>query len=170
MEISPILQARLALLGGLLGIVLGLLFDVSFVICHTVEKRKILLRMLRFALDVCICLFAGAGIILLSYYFNYGEVRGFCIFGALLGFVAWRVSLSRPTRYVLSAVQRLSRAIIRAVLTPFAKIFVLLIKILQKILYYVWKSLANIFRLVYNNIYNTINMRSVLKRARRGFL
>ena len=170
MEISPILQARLALLGGLLGIVIGVLYDASFVLCRAIEERKILLRLSRFAFDLLLCLCAGVGIILLSYYFNYGEVRGFCIFGSLLGFVAWRLTLSRPTRYILFAVLRLSRVIIRAVLTPFAKIFVLLINFLQKILYYVWKSLANIFKLVYNNIYNIIKMRSVLKRARRGFL
>ncbi len=170
MEISPILQARLALYGAFFGVALSILYDISAVLCTMLEGQKWLFRTARFALDLALCTLCGFGIVLLCYYFNYGEIRGFCVLGVAGGFFLWKATLSRLTRRLVFALLRLFLKAIRFFVTPFIKIFKFLVNILKKTIQYVGKTLAKIFKLVYNRVYNILQMVSVLKKARNGFL
>ena len=166
MEISPVLQARLLLYSFIFGGGLGALCDVTYILCHSLVKKRVPRFTLRLLLDVLLCFIAGGGFILLCYYFNDGELRGFCALGILGGFLVWRVTLSRVLRLLLKKILSALFSIIRFISTPFIKIFKLLVNIFKKTVYSIFKAIAKRSNIVYN-IYVK---KSVLARARRGFL
>ena len=166
MEISPVLQARLLLYSFLFGGVACALADVASVLCHSVKRLRALSLALRFLLDLLLCALAGCGFILLCYYFNDGVVRGFAAIGLCVGFICWRVTLSRIFRRLLLRLLSTFFAIVRLLLLPAFKIFEFLVKKLKKIAYSIFKSLAKCFNMVYN-IYVKMY---VAARAKNGFI
>ena len=166
MEISPILQARLLLYTALLGMCTALLCDVLWLACNALDKRRRIRAVIRFIADICIFFYAGAGVVLLSFYFNKGIVRFFCVLGLAGGFFIYKATLSKAVRHVLKWLCCLILHMICTILRPFAKFFKKLVSFSQKIKYYIHKTLAKITILVYNIIIRD----SILKKAKKGFL
>ena len=166
MEISPILQARLLLYTVLLGACTALLCDAMWLVCDALAGKRRIRAVTRFFSDVCVFFFAGSGVVLLSFYFNKGTVRFFCLLGLAGGFFIYRVVLSRLTRYVLKRLYCLIFSLVRIILLPFAKFFKKLVRFFQKTKYYMLKALAKIVILVYNIIIRD----SILRKAKKGFI
>ena len=166
MEISPALQARLLLYSFILGLVLGALFDLAWLVCRSVGARRAVRAVLRVLLDILLCLTAGCGFVLLCYYFNDGVQRSFAALGVILGLVGWRVTLSRLSRLVLGRLLLTAFSVIRFFLTPIFKIFKFLVNNLKKLVYSIYKALAKSV----NIVYNVYVKKYVLARAKNGFL
>ena len=124
MEISPIMMAYLLLYCFLLGMAVGVFYDLNRIIRFflgvrysrrdferlyslrlplikkpiRVKQRKrlgILCAAVVFIGDLLTLLLGTLGIIILNYSYNYGELRAFTVIGAIVGFAVYYNSLGR---------------------------------------------------------------------------
>ncbi len=167
MEIFPQIQARLLFLTIITGICSGTLFDLLTQVTGVLKKHfRRTAAIARAIGDFLLAVATGAIIIILSYYFNKGELRFFCIFGLGVGFLLYFGVLSYAVRPVEKFIFRIFYCILRLIFRPICKIFEFFQRNLQNILYYTAKALAKKTILVYNICIK----RSIVKRAKKGFL
>ncbi len=150
MEISPVLQARLLLWCASLGAVMGVLWELRGALLALVKVGRLLRTVLTFFCDLLFVCFSGVGIIILSYYFNKGEVRLFSFLGFFAAFFVARVTLGKIFSKVIIILLRILYKIVRLILSPFVKTFKYLVNILQNVIYFILKGIAKISILVYN--------------------
>ncbi len=166
MEISPLGQAYLLLLCVIFGLSLGAFYDLFRAVRYAVMPKRAAAAVIRFIGDFLLPVSAGAGIIILCYYFNKGELRFFAVLGLAAGFFLWRTAASR---IFIAVVRRIIRAVfdaVRFILTPLVKLFKYLVNAIKKNIYFMQKVLEKNAILVYN-----INMkRAILKKSRGGFI
>ena len=183
MEISPSLLLKLLFCSFLLGVALSLANRAARELFLAVEENNqinrgpksrrviaVLKRIYVFAADILLLTVCAAGIIILCYYFNYGEIRGFCILGTGLGYLLSYVSIERLFRLFI-------RALARAFVKLFVKILVLaftpivfcmkICKILfKKVKIYVISALEKKEKVLYNNN----ELLYIYKLSQKGFL
>ena len=164
MEIYPIVQTKLLFFSALWGAVLALGWDVTAAIVEKIRPGA-LCRIIRFFVDLALMLIACIGIILLCYYFNFGEVRAFCVLGLSTAFFCCRAIFGRAVRALTGVILRAIRYVIRQVVLPIAKIYKFLVNILEKIIYYALRGIAKIALWVYN----VYVKKSIVRKARKGF-
>ena len=166
MEISPVLQSKLLFYSAILGVAVGIVRDLFFTLKHKLSKKRAVYLAVELLGDFTNVIILGIGLVLLCYYFNKGEFRGFTVLGALGGFCLYVLTASKAVKIVFAFFLRLSISLIRLVLTPLVKIFKYLVNILLKTIQLNVKALAKIIILMYN-----IHRKSIaLKKARSGFL
>ena len=136
MEISPVLQAKLLLYSLCLGASTGVICDVFRPLCACLKKKGHGYGTVRFIGDLLAFVYAALGTVLLSYYFNKGEFRGFCLLGLGAGFFVYRHTLSYAVSAVLIRAVCLIFHIFRIFVTPLIKIFEILVNIFVKIKYF----------------------------------
>ena len=130
MEISPILLVKLLFGSVLFGVALSLangavreLFSVveNSIISRGFKFRReiaVLKGIYVFAADLALLTVCAVGIFLLCYYFNYGEIRGFCILGVGVGYLLSHVSTERVFRLFIRALTRAFLRILFVACTP----------------------------------------------------
>ena len=165
MEIYPLIQTRLLLLSALLGAIVGALCDALKLI-HGEIKAKRVAMVWRFLGDFFTVGTSVVGIALLNYKFNRGIVRAFPFLGYFFGFFVYKHTVSYLVRPLMRWSFNATKMICRVFLYPFVIFLKFLVKILEKIKYYMNKTLEKIFVLVYN-IYVR---KTILKAARKGFI
>ena len=166
MEISPLLQARLLLCSALLGVVASVSWDIVAAALGLMQKKGCKTKFIRFAFDYLFVSLCGAAILVLCYYFNKGVFRFFTVLGFLAAFFVFRALFGRLVQRIFCFFAHFVFNVIRVILTPFVKVFKLLVNILKKSIYYINESLEKITVLVYN-----INVkRAILKRSKKGLL
>ena len=140
MRISPILLARLLLYSFLFGVFLAILNGAARSATALIDGKSLfkssalerwlsglyparreekrqpkIIRCVRYAytfvVDLAIFILMGAGIILLCYYLNSGEFRGFCVLGVGLGFLLCRLTIGRMIALVFGELMILVRGI-----------------------------------------------------------
>ena len=163
MEISPVNQALLMAMCGLLGVAVGIMADTALELCIPLPKR--IRGIGRFIGDFCCVATVFLGIIILSFYFDKGRVRFFEFLGVLVGFTAYRLSLSRLVRWLVRKVICLILYFFNILLLPCHFLWKKVKKIIQICKFYICKSLAKTKYMLYN-IYNNI---IILKWAEYGF-
>ncbi len=166
MEISPVLQSKLLLYTFFLGGSVGLISDIFRFTCTVLKDKRHSYSIVRFAGDLLAIVYAALGTVLLSYYFNKGEFRAFCLLGLFAGFFLYRHTLSYAVTAVLKWILSVFLHIFRIFISPFVKILKKLVIIIAKFKYYIQKALEKIKVLVYNIYVNNI----IISRARKGFL
>ncbi len=166
MEISPVLQAKLLFYSFCLGGSVGVICDVFRPLCAFLKKKGHGYGAVRFIGDLLALVYAALGTVLLTYYFNKGEFRGFCLLGLAVGFFVYRHTLSYAVSTILIRAVRLILHIFRVFVTPFVKMFEILVNIFVKINYYIHKALEKITVLVYNMYVKSV----IVRRACKGFL
>lgn len=165
MEISPILQSKLLLLSALFGVTVGVAWDITASVLCALQGNKTQ-KIFVFLRDLLLVATSGIGLILLCYYFNKGELRAFAVLGFVGSFFCCRATLGGCVRRISKFALRLAFFIIRGLFTPFLAFFKYLVNILQKTLQYSVRGLAKIIGLVYNIIVK----KSILQKAKHGFL
>lgn len=166
MEISPLGQAYLLLLCVLFGLSLGAFYDLFRAVRYSVLSKRAAASAIRFVGDFLLPVSAGAGIIILCYYFNKGELRFFAVLGLAAGFFLWRAAASR---IFTAAVRRIIRALfdtVRFVSAPLVKLFKYLVNAIKKTIYFMHKVLEK----KANSVYNISMKRAILKKSRGGFI
>ncbi len=166
MEIYPLIQARLFLVSMCFGAAVGIVSDI-FRILREPVKRPLAVFTLRFICDFFTVSASVVGITLIGYKFNKGILRLFPILGFFLGFFLYKRSLSLAVCPIVRWSIKTVEGVFRIFLYPLVKILKILSFFLEKIKYYIRKTLEKIFLLVYN-----IYVRKKIKRnaLRRGFL
>jgi len=172
MRISPEMLTRLLLYSFIFGAFLAVLDGVLralFVFAdgkipskisnteesHQIERNmKILKGVYTFLVDFSVVVLGGIGVILLCYYFNDGEFRGFCLFGVALGFILAHISIGRMIKclfYRLFLVlRRLIARCFSLFIYPFAKFLIFCKKMFKKIANKICNTLAKKRKVVYN--------------------
>ena len=77
--------------------------------------------------DVFFFTVSALAVIVMLYHLNYGMVRAFSLFCAILGFIAYRVSIGRPIRFltgkIFSAFKRIIFRAILLLIKPVSRVF-----------------------------------------------
>ena len=152
MEIYPTLQAKMTLLSFLLGMVAGALTDCFSLLCLRLKYRSFFQSFLRGMGDFFTVGTVCAGIIILSYYFNYGEIRLFAFVGVLAGVLAYKITLSKLICFVLKKIFLVLFRTIAFFLPPLRIFLTFLLRKIKKTAIYPAKVLEKIHRRVYNII------------------
>jgi len=165
MEIYPLIQAKLFIISMCFGAAAGTVCDILRIAQEPVKKR-IAVFILRWICDFFTVGASIVGIVLIGYKFNKGALRFFPIFGFLVGFLLYKRTISFAVCPIVRWGIKLIAVVFRVFLYPLVKILKFLSFFLEKIKYYISKTLEKIFVLVYN-----IYVRKKIKHnARRGFL
>lgn len=76
--------------------------------------------------DLLFCLSASAAVILLIFHLNGGEIRGFALFGALLGFICYYFTVGKLTvlfsELIINGIKRLLHFVLSLTLIPVFKL------------------------------------------------
>lgn len=172
MEISPILLFWLVVSSFLWGALAGVLHDFhrflrmiagnqylqgegrpSLVIGGTGFSR-LLRRLLVTVQDIILFLFAGTGIVLLTYRFNRGQFRFLPVLALLFGFIIYYFTLGRIilwlSRWTAAAIRKVLVAICTFALTPFVRFVEFFGKTVKNLLIKLKKGIAKRRKKVYN--------------------
>ena len=166
MEIFPLIQAKLLCLAALCGVVGGILRDLIWGFEDMLKSRRLLVGAVRFLGDLVFVMGVCIAMVLLSYYYNDGEPRGFTLFGVLLGIFVYKRTFSLLTKRLARWALSMARGIILKILGPIVNILKILLQFPKKSAHYLRKALEKIIDMVYN-IYVK---KYVLRGARRGLL
>ena len=129
-------------------------------------KNKGVCALIRFILDFCIIFVSGLALVVMCYYFNFGEVRFFCFFGAFTGLILEKITVSRLIRFILSKILLLICTLLGIIWQPFVKILDILAKILLKIKNKFFKAIEKMFK----TLYNIYVRKKLIKKSKKGFL
>jgi len=94
-------------------------------LCHS-QKFLSLSGIFIFLSDIIFCLTAAVSVIILLFHLNGGEIRGFALFGAALGFTAYYFTLGKLTvlfsDYIIRGIKRLILLILSVTVIPIIKL------------------------------------------------
>ena len=165
MEISPLNMAKMLLFAFVFGIFSGCVFDAlralraffsdtpkskklgrfcelelpfsKRIFCKSNRVKRIFWGITVFFCDAFFVVFCVLGLMLVNYFYNEGGVRGFTIFGAVLGFALYYFTLSRVVLFLLEGVILCIRYLIAVFFDlfyrPFLNIYNNLVKNIKKI-------------------------------------
>lgn len=189
MEISPVLLAKLLAYSCLFGIVISVVFGTARSLFSLVSgkpykkffcfsqkatgKDRVTYRIqcvYVFFLDVLLWIFGALGVVILSYYFNYGEIRGICVLGTLLGYFISHISVERLIvacfEYVFAALRKIILWMFKKMYAPMSFFGKKCKKMLEKAKINVINTLEKREKLLYNNN----ELLYIYKLSQKGFV
>ena len=103
----------------------GVVSRLGFLISHS-QKFLSFSGIFIFLSDIIFCLTAAVSVIILLFHLNGGEIRGFALFGAALGFTAYYFTLGKLTvlfsDYIIRGIKRLILLILSVTVIPIIKL------------------------------------------------
>ncbi len=166
MEISPVLQSQLLLWCAVLGVCIGVLWELFSAVISFFAEHGRKAKILQFVFDFYTVVSAGFLLLVLCYYFNKGEVRFFAFAGFFAALAVFKIFVGKAVKHLFCAILRIMHGIICAILKPLVEIFKYSVNKLQKIIYFIRKVLEKCGSLVYN-IYIR---KTMLKKSKSAFL
>ena len=115
----------------------------------------LLKRVYNFAVDLALPIAAGGAIVLLCYYLNYGEMRGFCVLGLLGGFWLFHFCIGKALARTLGEVNLIVRFLMiflaRIILAPLTTFLNFCKKLLKFFKIKISNALEKRKKVLYNN-------------------
>ena len=105
-------------------------------------------------------------VVLLSYYFNDGEPRGFALLGVLVGFFVYKSTLSTVIKSLCVRILAAGAHIALKIFGPIVNILKILLQFIKKSRDYLCKAIEKNI----NMVYNIFVKKYVLRSARSGLL
>ncbi len=134
-EINSFSQYLCFLYSVLMGSSIGVLYD-GFKIDRMIFKRGILFIVFQ---DILFWIISAFAFYSFSVVFSNGQVRGYLLFGCLMGFVIYRLTLSRFIMFLVIPLKRVSLAI--------RKFYLILLNKANLFLSFAFKKSKNFFRI-----------------------
>ena len=156
MTISQSLYGVVTFYSVIIGVVLGVIYDVFRIQRITMERDNIIENIIIFAEDIIFAVISAVIIVLLMYHLNHGRIRWFAPVGAGIGFVIYYNTVGR-------IVIICSEKIIKFINKFFIRPVVIIIKFVSGIIY-------NRFIIIRNKLYTKKYISMVLKQAAKGFI
>ena len=132
--------------------------------------QRVFLPVVIFLQDVILWVFAAVGVVILQYYFNYGQFRIYTVACVLLGFLAYYFTVGKLIMLLSEGVVCLLRMATTMILFLITRPFVLFGRLIGNEIKKIWskirKALANRRKKVYNKRMKDRTMRE----AEWGFL
>lgn len=122
-----------------------------------------------FTVDFLLFILAGAIAILLCYYLNYGEFRGFCVLGMLVGFIACHITLGKVIRCLFGELMLMIRYLIFLIFAVILAPLTIFVKICKKISSVLHSKINNAIEKKKKVLYNNNELLYIYTISKRGF-
>ncbi len=143
MEKNFLLDDALALWAFICGGFLCAVYDVFRVIRFNRKSNNAFV----FFGDILFCIIAALTMLILFFNLSFGSPRAYAFLFALLGFLAWRFTLSRVLMVVIDKLDRLVRRMLRSLKT----------------------GVTALYQRLYRRLYTRLYCRKTLAQAKKGF-
>ena len=144
-------------------------------ICFRKTKRKGSKSLARlracytFTVDFLLFILAGAIVILLCYYLNYGEFRGFCVLGMLVGFLTCHITLGKLIRCLFGELMLMIRYLIFLIFAVILAPLTIFVKICKKLSVFLYAKINNTLEKRKKVLYNNNESLHIYTISKRGF-
>lgn len=154
MYANNIEQLQSFLIFTILGILIGIIFDIFRILRKTFKTADII----TYIQDVIFWIITGGLILLSIFIFNNGELRFYLFIGIFIGLVVYMLSLSKYfikiNVFIINLIKKIISKILQIILKPVKILFIFIKKIIFKPISFIFinfkKSFTKIFKLSKN--------------------